>query len=67
MFPEHIKELLGIGDLGLKDYELAKKLKEARKKKQEEVEFVLEDGGTIKIKLNYSSSDGIIGSDVWGW
>jgi len=67
MLPGNWKELLGLENLGLKDYEIVKKLKEARDKRLEEIEFVSEDGKTIRIRLKQLNPEDIIGRDVWGW
>lgn len=71
MLPESLKELLGLGDLGLKDYELIEKLQEGRRKRLEEIEFVGKDSRgrrkIIKIKLKQLNPEGIIDHDVWGW
>jgi len=67
MFSESWKDVLNLDDLNLKDYELIRRIAEARAKRLEEVEMVLSDGKKVKIKLNYPNPKGIIGSDVWGW
>ena len=67
MLPGNWKELLGLDDLGLKDYEVVKKLKEARAKKLDEIEFILGNGKTVKIRLKHLNYEDLIGENVWGW
>jgi len=59
------KEQFGLATL--KDYEVAKKLKDAREKNLDEVEFVLPDGKTVKIRLSYSNPEGVFGPGSLGW
>ena len=69
MEPENWKELLGIEDSSIDEYELIKKIREARRGKErlEEIEVVLEEGKTVKIKLNHTNPEGIMGKDVGTW
>lgn len=71
MLPEKVKELLGLEETGIKDYEIIKKLKEAREKKLEEIEFVVTDKAgkrnVVKMKLRQLEPEGIMGREVYGW
>ena len=71
MLPDNLREILGLDDLGLKDYEVIRKLKEARVKRLKEVEFTVKDkyGDTkvIKITLKQVDPEGITSGEVWGW
>jgi hypothetical protein len=61
----NIKELLGIEDSGLKDYEIVHKLQEARAKRLDEVSFTLPDGRIITIKLNQLNPESVMDESWW--
>ena len=46
-----IKNLLGLGDIVIADYEIMAKVVEAQKKNLSEVEFIKKDGVRIKIEM----------------
>jgi len=65
--PESWKELLD--DLDIDEYELIKKIKKARRSSErlDEIEVVLDSGKSVKIKLNHTNPEGIMGKDVGTW
>jgi len=49
IFKMSIKNILGLGETGLTDYEIIAKIKEAQKRNLNEVEFINIDGSVIKV------------------
>jgi len=44
-----IRNILGLGETGLSDYEILSKIREAREKNLNEINFINADGSLIKI------------------
>lgn len=59
------KEMLGLENTGIKDYELMKRITEARAKDLDEIEFISGSGEKIKITLKKTREEGI--SSDWYW
>ncbi len=46
-----VKELFGLGDCNISDYEIMNKLREALINNMEEVDFIDNEGNTVKVSL----------------
>ena len=55
-----LKQLLGLDEAGISDFEIAKKLEEAQKHGLNEVDFVKHDGSVTKIYLPHVDFDPVL-------
>ena len=59
-----VKDLLGLEDCGISDYEIMSKLREALVNGLEEIEFVDIEGKTVKVSLPQMQFDPFMYLDV---
>ncbi len=52
-----LKQLLGLTEAGIPDFEIMKKINEAFKNKLDEVDFVKKDGSVVKVHLPHLEFD----------
>jgi len=52
-----LKQLIGLNESGISDYDIIKKIKDAEINKLEEVDFAKPDGGVTKIHLPHLEFD----------
>jgi hypothetical protein len=52
-----LKQLLGLSETGISEFEIMKKLRKAQMRKIEEVDFEKVDGSVIRIKLPHVGFD----------
>ena len=58
-----LKQLLGLNEAGISDFEIIGKLKNAQKQNLDEVDFIKKDGSVVKVHLPHMQFDSLMDRD----